>query len=771
MTLAVLSGFIIAFVLLISERVFSKKFYKWLAVFPLLLFTYFISLSGAVQKTPVWSENSWVPQAGISLNFKLDGLSLLFSLLITGIGALIFLYTSSYLKGHPYLNRFYSYLSLFMSSMLGVVLSDNILTLFIFWELTSFSSYFLIGFNHNDSESRKSAVLALSITGIGGLFLLSGGILLGNISGTLSIHEMVNQAGLIKDHSLYALALVFIFGGAFTKSAQVPFYSWLPAAMKAPTPVSAYLHSATMVKAGVYLLARMSPALGGTFLWQNTLMIVGGVTMLYAAFHAILRMDLKEILAYSTVSALGVMVLLIGIGTPYAFQALSVFILVHALYKAALFMTTGAIEHTVSTRSLNQLSGLRKIAPSLALAGFLAAVSSAGIPFTIGFIGKDLIYEAALHFRENFASVLTAVLLATNALLLCAGFLAGIKPFAGEYVPTKQSVAKQDKILYLPPLILGVLGIFAGIFPGLFQKFILEGTAQSVSTEAIFMQLKLWPGFNLILLLSLVTLVLGTLLYFLRKSEKLQHDYIQSYRKISSQYLIDKIVEDSRKFAHHYTKFMQSGYLRIYALVIIVFLTVTVSIRLLLGVPMQFHLQELTPVRVYDLIVFGIVVVATGLTVATHSRLSAIVSLGIIGYSISLIFVFYGAPDLAMTQFAIDTLTVVLFVLVLFKLPTYIKQARRSIQLRDLVVSVAFGTLIAAITLQALIYPADKEISSFFAENSYLLAKGKNVVNVILVDFRGFDTMIETIVLSISAIGVYGLLKYKASASEGKIQQ
>lgn len=771
MILAILSSFILAVIILFAGKNLPSKAYKWLSIFPFSLFVFFATFIKGISESTSWAQYNWIPQLGVSLDLKIDGLSLLFSLLITGIGSLIYLYASRYLRNHEYIHRFYSYLSIFMGSMLGVVLSDNLLSLFIFWELTSISSFFLIGFHNKDIESRKSALLALGITGIGGLFLLAGAVLLYNIAGTYSFYDLIAYNNTIKEHALYGLVVVFIFLGAFTKSAQFPFYSWLPEAMKAPTPVSAYLHSATMVKAGIYLLARMTPILGATVLWEYSLMIIGGITMLYGAFHSILRTDLKEILAYSTVSALGVMTFLLGIGSPHAIQATAVFIVVHALYKAALFMVAGAIDYSLGTRDITRFSGLRKMSPYLAIGGFIAALSSAGVPLTFGFIGKDLIYEATLNTEDSFRSFLTILVFATNTLLVCAGFLAGIKPFVGEYITPKKHFILPSKSLYLPPLLLGLMSLFVGIFPQFAQVNLLEHTSSSIIGYQIDKQLHLWPGFNIILALSIATLVAGFLLYQFRKNKSLSSRYINLYESLSPKNGMENLVLQSKKIARSYTFFMQSGYLRIYAIVIIVFLTVIVGYRLFTEVDLQFTLHTLTEIRAYDMLVFIIMVIATFITVATHSRLSAIISLGVVGFSISLLFVFYGAPDLAMTQFAIDTLTVVLFVLVLFKLPTYIKKTRGIIQVRDMIISVAFGTLISIITLQALAYPTDKEVSRFYAENSFLLAKGKNVVNVILVDFRGFDTMIETIVLSISAIGVYGLLKYTRSESEKEIQQ
>lgn len=514
MLFAVLSGLLFAILLIPFGRHFRGRFAVLAGLLPASLFVYFLTFIPAVSAgQTIRTSISWVPSMGLNLDFYLDGLSLLFALLITGIGSLIFVYAAPYLKGHPYLDRFYGYLSLFMASMLGLVLADNILLLFIFWELTSISSYFLIGFNNEQADSRKSAMIALGVTGGGGFLLMAGLVLMGHLTGTYSIQEMIASNELIKNHSLYVLILFLVFSGAMTKSAQFPFHFWLPEAMKAPTPVSAYLHSATMVKAGVFLLARLFPVLGETDYWSYPLMIIGGITMLYAAFLAIFRTDLKSILAYTTISALGVMVFLIGLGTPEAILAASVFILVHALYKATLFLVTGIIDHETGTRDITQLSGLGKVLFPVALAAFLAALSSAGVPLTFGFIGKDLIYEATLQESGNWALILTGLALSTNVLLLCGGFMAGIRPFSGKLPQRFSGLHLPHPLMWTAPLLLALLGLLFGCFPGLVDGSLLSPAAQAISGHGIDSPLKIWHGFNLVLLLSAITLGVGTLLY------------------------------------------------------------------------------------------------------------------------------------------------------------------------------------------------------------------------------------------------------------------
>ena len=762
----ILLTFVVAFLILFSGSYIRSKHYKFLGFIPVSLFIYFCFYLVSIHwESEVYLPYEWIPSLGINLNLKVDGLSLLFALLITGIGSLIYFYASYYIKNHPYLNRFYCYLTLFMGAMLGLVLSDNLISIFVFWELTSITSFFLIGFNNEDEASRKSALTALGITGLGGFLMLGGFILIYSISGTYSIDELLTSSQIIKDSPLFLVVLFLIFGGAFTKSAQFPFHFWLPGAMQAPTPISAYLHSATMVKAGVYILARFSPVLSDGFWWNNTLMIVGGITMFYGAFHSIFRTDMKGILAYSTISALGIIVFLLGIGNEYAMYAAVTFILVHALYKAALFLITGIVDHAVHTRDISQISGLRKVMPVVFLASIIAALSSAGIPLTFGFISKDLIYEATLHIPQ-WALWITGIAVLTNIFLACSGFMAGIKPFIGKLPEVHQNTSKPSAFLWVPVVVLSFFTLLFGLFPMLADEGILKFAFDAVSKTPTELYLKIWHGFNEVLLLSALTIILGLGMFLAKKYNGKPLEFLEKFNRISPRNIVENFGEATRNFAFQYTRFFHNGYLRNYLITIIIFLTLLVGYRLFTTTSIEVNTKDLSGFRIYELTMFVMILVAIYFTIVTRSRLTAIASLGIIGYCICLIFVFYGAPDLAMTQFTIDTLTVVLFVLVLFKLPPFLTYKSKPIVIRDTIVSVAFGGLMTLIALQALVSPATKETSKFYAENVYTLAKGKNVVNVILVDFRGFDTMVEGIVLSIAALGVYSLLKYTSSHEE-----
>lgn len=765
---AVLLGFLFSLFLVFAGSYFRGRLAVLSSLIPLSLFIYFSTFISEIADGKVIYENhEWIPSFGVNLSFTLDGLALLFALMITGVGTLVFVYTSAYLKDHKYLDRFYGYLSLFMAAMLGLVLSDNLMTMFIFWELTSISSFYLIGFNNDKEDSRKSALIALGVTGIGGLMLLGGAVLLGDVAGTYRISEMLSSREAIADSSHYVLILFFIFSAAFTKSAQFPFHFWLPGAMKAPTPVSTYLHSATMVKAGVYLLFRMSPVLNGAEIWHTVLIVVGGVTMIYSAIHIIFRTDLKGILAYSTISALGILVFLIGIGTQAALIAAAVFIVVHALYKASLFLITGIIDHETGTRDVTQLAGLRKVLLPVAIAGFIAALISGGVPPTLGFVGKDLIYESTLHFKDN-AILLTIIALSTNVLLFYAGFVAGVKPFIGKLPKKFEKVHLPSPLMWVPPLIMTCAGLVFGLFPGLIETAIAKPIAMTQALQFEDFHLKLWHGFNTILALSATTLILGTVLYFVLKPKHSLENTIAKLDVIAPKTLLLNLSEGFAVFSKYWTNIFQTGYLRHYLFIIVSFLILLLGYLIFSDFSLKIDTSSLADLTIYEISILIMLLLGVLYTVFTKSRLAAVASLGVVGLSFSLLFLFYSAPDLAMTQFSVDTLTVILFVLVLYRLPKYLNLSDSRLRIKHGILSVSFGVLITLLILKVLGETKNTEVTEFYAENAYKLAKGKNIVNVILVDFRGIDTMIEISVLIVAALGVFGLLKLRLKTNDKK---
>jgi multicomponent Na+:H+ antiporter subunit A len=761
MLAAVLSGFVFAFALRFLGRYMRGRRAALATILPLSLFAYFASLLPQVGRgeavTEVWE---WAPSFGVALSFRADGLALLFALIITGIGTLIYWYTSEYLREHRDLNRFFAYLSIFMGAMLGMVLSDDLIALFLFWELTSISSFFLIGFKNEEAASRRAALTALTITGMGGLLLLAAAVLIGQAAGGEYSLQAIREGGLsLPAHPWYGAILFLVFGAAFTKSAQFPFHFWLPGAMKAPSPVSAYLHSATMVKAGVYLLFRLSPLLGGHDYWHIPLMVVGAVTMVYAGVNLLFRTDLKGILAYSTVAALGILVMLIGVGTAEALLAALVFVLAHALYKAPLFLMTGIIDHSTGTRDVTRLAGLRSVMWPVAIAGGLAALSNAGFPLSFGFIGKDLIYEATLHSGWG-AYWLTGAAVLTGILLFYGGFISGVKPFIGALPESLKDAHLPAPALWIPPLLAAVAGIFFGLFPGVAGHAIIEPALQGLAPGAKA-HLAIWHGFNTVLLLSGITLAAGAALYYFFKPSSGKEAFLERLEGISPKGIAERLANVVIALFRILTRLLQNGYLRYYLLVILVFTIGLIGYGLYSGGPIRVDLSLMTELVGYEIALLGIMLVSILFTVFTQSRLAAVAAMGVTGYALCLFFVFYSAPDLAMTQFTIDTLTVILFVLVLYRLPRYLPISSLRSRLRDGAVALAFGGMITMLALAVLNEPMTPETSAYYAENAYALAKGKNIVNVILVDFRGADTLVEISVLTIAAIGVYSLLKLK----------
>jgi multicomponent Na+:H+ antiporter subunit A len=762
---AVLSGFLLALIAPWIYRIARGATGWLLAIFPSILFAYFLrSVEVITGGDAVRVSYPWVASLGINLSFYLDGLSLLFGLLITGIGALVLVYTGGYLKDHPHLGRFYGFLLMFMASMLGVVLADNTICLFLFWELTSVSSFLLIGFEHEKETSRAAALQALLVTSLGGLALLGGFLLLDQAGGSRELSLLLGRGDAIRAHSLYVPIVLLVVAGAFTKSAQFPFHFWLPAAMEAPTPVSAYLHSATMVKAGVYLLARMTPALADTTLWSGAVTGFGAVTMLFAAILAFRQRDLKLILAYSTISALGIMVMLLGLGTPLALQAMIVFLFGHALYKGALFMLAGAIDHETGTRDVNRLSGLRSAMPASAAAGLFAALSMAAVPTLFGFYGKELFYEALATEQTQVLLIASVV---TSMIFVAVAILAGINPFIGEKVSTPKHAHEAPISLLLGPLVLAGTSLILGVLPSVVDTSLLLPAIQAVLRKPISLELALWHGINPIFLLSMATLASGAALFAFRDRLLRLSRPLESLRDWGPKYGYSLALAGLNATAKTQTRFLQSGYLRYYLLIVIATATILSSYKLLqhigadtLGRPMNFSFYEAAPAV--------LILLAAFMATQAASRLAAIAALGVVGFSVALVFVLFSAPDLAMTQFSIETLTVIVFVLALYHLPRFASLSSAWTRARDASVALVAGALITVMVLTASGVQLHPKISTYFIENSVPLAHGHNIVNVILVDFRGLDTLGEITVLAIAAVGVYALLKLRLDKDESK---
>lgn len=735
-----------------------------LAVIPAGLTVYFAQFIGAISAGETFIfTTEWVPTAGITLSFYVDGLSLLFALLISFIGTFIIIYAGAYLKGHADLGRFLMFLLMFMGSMLGLVLSDNVVTLFVFWELTSITSFLLIGFNHGKARSRRAALQALVVTGGGGLALLAGLLLMAQAGGSMELSTLLANGDALREHPWYLAILLLILAGAFTKSAQVPFHFWLPNAMEAPTPVSAYLHSATMVKAGVYLLARMNPGLGGTEIWQILLMTFGGATLITGAVLALRNTDLKLMLAQTTVASLGLLVFLIGVGEPLALQAAMAYLFAHSMFKGALFMVAGSVDHGTGTRDVRRLSGLGRAMPFTAIAAGLAAFSMSGLPPFFGFISKEFVYKGTLD--GSLPLLLTAIAVAGNALMFAIAFLVGIRPFFGAPGDTPHKPHEGDLGIWIGALTLAVLGLFFGLFSGVAASLFVGPAAIAVAGTVMSVDLYLWGGFNAALLASAITVLLGALLFWqgARISAWLARiiDPLWGTDKGYDQFM-DALVG----LARGVTSVLQTGILRWYLLVtFLIFGAAVVLPQAFIGEAdyvLQLPAFDFLVLAVSALLLAGCLAI-----VITRSRLVAIMSMGVLGLSVAFVFLIFGAPDLAFTQLMVETLSVVILALVIARLPVFGSDRRSGLRtVFDGIIALFIGGAMTVLLLSITSSPLDLSLSAYFAERSYTEAYGRNIVNVILVDFRALDTLGEIAVVTIAGVAVLGLLAFRRRPSK-----
>ncbi len=730
-----------------------------LSLFPLGVFIYFLLQIPVISGQEIIEVSyTWMPIIHLNLSFTLDGLSLLFALVITGIGSFIVIYAHEYMRGYAHTARFYFYLLVFMGSMLGLVLSANLILLFIFWELTGVSSFLLIGFKHTEENVRKSALQALLVTGFGGLMMISGFVLIGIITGTYNMQELIHQSDAITQNVFYLPILVLILGGAFSKSAQFPLHFWLPGAMQAPSPVSAFLHSATMVKAGVYLLARLNPVLGNTFEWQTIIPLFGGATMLLGAFLALTQRDLKAILAYTTISALGTLILLIGIDTKLAMKAALIFLIVHAFYKGTLFMVAGAIDKQTGTRDIDKLGNLYKKMPITTIVAVLALLSMAGLPPMLGFVSKEIIYDANIQAPHISDFVIVFGVLA-NVLMVWVSLYFAYNVFFRKTNFSPKEPVKGAIQFWIGPGVLALGGLLLGLFPTQFGEKLIQPALSVIQAEELEVSLKLWHGFNRILLLSVFTVVGGVVLFLFRKQVI---PFIRWFNKflfridLSAAFFgfIDWIVG----FAKKETRFIQHGYHRIYLMVLFLVAGLLGWYQLINTGFWQFN-ADLTDASIYVVALTVIIVIATIFTVLSKSRMTAIISMGAVGYGIALLYLTFSAIDLAITQLLVETLTVVIFVLVIVRLPRFAKLSSRASKIRDAVIALIVGGFMTGVALKAKDVDFQPPISGYFVENSLEKAFGSNVVNVILVDFRALDTLGEITVLMVAALGIVALLK------------
>ncbi len=721
---------------------------------------------GAVLRASV----PWLPALGLDLGFRMDGLAWLFALLVTAIGALVVLYAAWYLDAKDPAGRFFVFFLLFMGAMLGVVLADNLILLVVFWELTSLSSFLLIGYWHHRKDAREGARMALAITGGGGLCLLAGVLLVGHIVGSFQLDAVLAAGDTIRAHALYDTALMLVLLGAFTKSAQFPFHFWLPHAMAAPTPVSAYLHSATMVKCGVFLLARLYPALGGSEEWFWIVSLTGLATLLLGAYVAIFQHDLKGLLAYSTISHLGLITLLLGLGEPLAVVAAVFHIINHATFKAGLFMSAGIIDHECGTRDMRRINGLLKYMPFTATLGMTAAAAMAGVPLLNGFLSKEMFFAETLakdsHQVMEWLLPLGATLAGVFSVAYSLRFIHDTF-FNGEPVNLPKAPHEAPFFMRLPVLLLVLLCIAVGIAPALVAGPALAVAAQAAvygtpGTPLPAYTLAIWHGLNLPLLMSAVAVAGGVLLYFGL------HRFVDLHRVVRLPGWVNHGGRDlflllqtaGMAAAKALTQALQNGRLQRYLVLLVLMALAAGAWPFLHPGPSAeaapLHWQGLSPGVAA---VGGIgIAAALGTVFAYRSRLLALLLLGAVGLVVCLAFVWFSAPDLALTQLLVEVVTLMLMLLALPWLPALgAVEHGRWRRWRDAGIAVAAGGGVTALVWMVLTRPS-RAISDYFLATTLPQGGGANAVNVIIVDYRGFDTMGEITVLVIAALILHALL-------------
>ena len=741
LALFLLTGLLLAGLAPVLGKVFKSSLGLFAALIPATAFTWGLF---SLKSLPIQSLYGWVPALGINLEFRLDHLGLLFWLLISGIGTLIFIYAGAYMSRET-LPRLISLLSVFMVAMLGIASAGNTITLFLAWEATSIMSFLLIGFNNANPDARKSALQALSVTGLGGLILLAGLILLGIENNSYSFHTFTTAS---------PLAITLIVIGCMTKSAQFPFHFWLPNAMAAPTPVSAYLHSATMVKAGVFLLAKFSPLFGP----QPILAWIGGITLVWASILSLGERDLKRILAWSTVAALGMMVMLIGTGTPQAAEAVAYIILAHALYKGALFMLAGAIDLSTGTRDITRLGGLLK--SPLFLPTLLALCSFAGlIPFA-GFIKKELAL-AAYNLTDSLPFTIAIAISAVAGVIIAVTFVTKIfiKAPPGPLNPKPVAFG-----LWMPPLALSILGLLAGFFAEPLGHDFIQYVASDIHGESVKNHIALWHGLTPAFLTSTLAIVAGLII------SPLWPKILSALEKTRSNFNIQNALQQVYSFtqtvAKSITHFYEKRSVREHLLLnFAAFLVLLVAV--IIQSPLSIHMPAGPGILPHEIVILAFAAIASIAVIFVPNRMGSVAVLGIVGIAMTLTFVTFSAPDLALTQALIDVLTVILFVLVFSRLPRFHNRLSTRSKAVNFFVALAFGTAMTVVTLAVLSNPQLPSINHYFAENSYVLGHGRNVVNVIIVDFRALDTLGEVTVLCLAALGVHTLIRLRLGFNKG----
>jgi multicomponent Na+:H+ antiporter subunit A len=743
-----------------ASSVFGRHTGWVMSLIPLSIFASFLmQLAPVANGELLMAQLAWVPSLGVELSFRLDGFSLLFALLISGIGTLVVIYAGAYFAEKPSaeIGRFLTLIMLFMTAMLGTVLSDNLIVMFVFWELTSLASFLLIGFDGHKEAARKSALQSLIVTGGGGLALFAGILVIGMALGTFSFTEVLARSDELIASPWAGTIAVLIIIGAFTKSAQFPFHFWLPNAMAAPTPASAYLHSATMVKLGVFLLARFDSVFAAMPAFGHTLVVFGSLTMVIAALQALRAEGFKAVLAQSTVASLGILVMLIGLTGEVAAVATVGFILTHALYKAALFFCAGTAIHATGEARLHRLAGLARFLPLTAVAAVLASLSMAGLPPFVGFISKEYLFEAQLANDWNILPIAAAVLV--NAVMVGVAGVVSIRPFYFKSEDVREIHHGETPGLLAGPLLLAAGGILIGLVPGPAGQWLIGPAASALLGQPIDVSFKLWHGLTPMLVLSILVVSIGAVIvvqWTQIHNALRRHDGLYAWLGDG---FYHKVLNGILAAARLSTQVLQNGEQHRYSTLVI--LTVTAGLALaFLAAPSDDFLTSEGSIRISVALVLLLTVVGAVATIVVRSLIAGLVSVGIVGFGSAVVFMLNGAPDLALTQMAVETLIVILMTAVLLKLPSRRRHSRTlSERRRDGMIAACFAGMMFIALASLGVTPIDLRLSEYFGETSYLEAYGRNVVNVILVDYRAIDTLGEIVVVALATIAAWGLLR------------
>jgi multicomponent Na+:H+ antiporter subunit A len=701
---------------------------------------------------------------GVAFSFVLDGYSTIFLLMISGIGSLIFLFSDEYMNSHKHRVKFYVWMLAFSGAMIGLVTSANLIILFLFWEMTTITSFFLIGLQDEEQDSTWNAIQAFTLTLIGGLAMLAGFLLIYDVLGTMEIPEITMRASeLLASNSLIPI-VVLIMLGVFTKSALIPFHTWLPRAMVAPTPVSAFLHSATMVTGGVFITGRFLSVFSGVQTWEMMGLVGGLATLLMGGILALKQTDLKALLAYSTISQLGIMVALYSIGTESAALAATIHLISHAIFKGGLFLVVGIVEHMSGTRDLNRLGGLAKASPLLAIIATLLVLSSGAVPPLVGFVSKELMLEAAINPTGLEGWLLLIVLVAGSIVTLAYSLKFLIPTFFSQPSKPIDSIKRIPRILFLAPGVLAGLSLLFGVIPQLLGPNLLEPAMLAITGEQRVVHIVFWNGFNLPFGFTIIATIFGFV------SFKLLNRINKTLVLITSRSVFDEGYQHFVRFTYNAPPrifwYLQNGDIRCYITAIVVFLGILVlaAFSVAEGISLRFLLElgSLNPVGTILAVFLGLLSL---MLVTRKGRLEAVFSLGMIGMAIAVIFALYSAPDLALTQILVELLMIVLFVLVFIKtLRMFNRNSTGQLNVLHMIISIFFGGIVSVTLMAVLSTPQTSSIATFFVDNSLIQANAKNIVNTILIDFRGFDTMGEITVIGIAALSCFAMLR---SSKEG----